>query len=159
MFTTFLKTIGQLLYKMAPNLVLAGVHKDFFLKDLFIWKRERVHVHMSREERQREWISSRLLAGYRAWSRAWSHNPEIMIKIRSWILNQLSHPGPPSSWLDFDYMSVAGTSQKWCCPCLIAHSQVAHPISLTHYWWCAHVDFLFQMVSVRFTLKLFFSPL
>ena len=49
------------------------------------------------EGRRRERILSRLHTQSRAWCGAWSHDPEIMIwtKIQSWMLNQLSHPGPP----------------------------------------------------------------
>lgn len=44
---------------------------------------------------EREGISGRLPAEYRAQLRAWSHNPEITTraKIKSWMLSQLNHPG------------------------------------------------------------------
>ena len=53
-----------------------------------------------REEEQmegRERTLSRLHAQCRAWHRSQSHNPEIMIwaEIKSWKLNQLSHPSVP----------------------------------------------------------------
>ena len=48
---------------------------------------------------EKEKVSSRLCAKHRAWHRAQSYNPEVITwtKIKSWTLNQLSHPGISSS--------------------------------------------------------------
>ena len=64
-----------------------------FLSIYFFWERLRGGVEGWRE-RERERILKRLQAQHRAWHRAWSHHPEIMTwaEIKSWTVNQLSHP-------------------------------------------------------------------
>ena len=69
-----------------------------FQKKTIFFPQEWVHTWVwVRWGRNRERILSRLHAQHRAWCRAWSHDPDVMTwaEIKSWTLNQLSHPSAP----------------------------------------------------------------
>ena len=91
---------------------------------------------------------SRLCAECRAQCGALSHDPEIIIwaKIKSWTLNQLSHPG--ASCLNFLLQAVTEDPLQCKCSfmapliCTLTHhflpqGSVARPV---HLWtlWCLH---------------------
>jgi len=67
--------------------------------------------------RRRERILSRLHVQHRAWRGARSHDPEIMTwaKIKSQMLNRLSHPGTPLK--DFFWFSLRKSVLSWTKPC------------------------------------------
>ena len=69
----------------------------FFKIYLFIWERVSTHVCEWRGGKWKERMSSRLPTERGAWHRAWSHHSETVTqsKIKSWTLNQRSHPGAP----------------------------------------------------------------
>ena len=77
-------------------IILPGCLSMVFLKkDIFIWKRERIHVWVGeRKEGEEEKSSSRLSTEHRAWCGVQSQDPEIMTwgKTKSRTPNRLSHP-------------------------------------------------------------------
>ena len=116
----------------------------YFLKIyLFIWERVGAHVRMEGGTNGKR-ISSRLPTELRALHRAWSHDSEIVTrsKIKSWILNQLSHWDTPraqlliapSTWDILSFFDIctcpALTSQMLseACP----HSSSTHCIMHTN---------------------------
>ena len=74
---------------------------------IYIWKK--MGVSRGEGQKEKERILSRLHTQRRARCRAWSHNPGIMTwpKIKSRMLNRLSHPGTPA------FLSFLSFFQQW----------------------------------------------
>ena len=77
---------------MVKQYHISGI-KYIFLKLNFLRERE------WRAEGEWERISNRFHAEHRAWHGVHFHNPEIVTwaETKSWMLNQLSHPGVPGT--------------------------------------------------------------
>ena len=76
-------------------------------KDLFIYLRKHASMNGGKGRGRRRERIFRLPAECGAWHRARSHDPEIMTwaEIKSWMLNQFSHPGTPNQCFSTYFIS------------------------------------------------------